>query len=199
MGDRRQITGPDGRRLDVELTGPDDGRALVFHNGTPGAGVVFAPLAQAGAERGLRHIAYSRPGYGQSDRRPGRTVADCVADVAAIADELGIERFFTVGWSGGGPHALACAALLPERTIAAATLASVAAAAGTGSELAGRVGCINSIGHGLGGDVVLVDEAAERPIEGTPTLRSSAFAANRRRPHARYEELRVSLRRRVPM
>jgi pimeloyl-ACP methyl ester carboxylesterase len=121
-----QITSVDGRRIDVELTGPEDGRPLIFHTGTPMAGMVFAPLVQAGAERGLRHIAYSRPGYGTSDRRAGRTVADCVADVTAIADELGIERFFTVGWSGGGPHALACAALLPERTIAAATLASVA-------------------------------------------------------------------------
>jgi pimeloyl-ACP methyl ester carboxylesterase len=126
MDPRLQIVGADGRRLDVELTGPEDGRALVFHTGTPSAGVVFAPLVQAGSERGLRHVAYSRPGYGQSDRRAGRTVADCAADVAAIADELGIEQFFTVGWSGGGPHALACAALLPERTIAAATLASVA-------------------------------------------------------------------------
>lgn len=126
MDRRLQIAGADGRRLEVELTGPEDGRALLFHTGTPSAGMVFAPLVQAGAERGLRHISYSRPGYGESDRQPGRTIADCVADVAAIADELGIERFFTVGWSGGGPHALACAALLPDRTIAAATLASVA-------------------------------------------------------------------------
>jgi pimeloyl-ACP methyl ester carboxylesterase len=121
-----QIIGIDGRRIDVELSGPEGGRPLIFHTGTPMAGTVFAPLVQAGAERGLRHIAYSRPGYGSSDRHVGRTVADCVADVAVIADELGIEDFFTVGWSGGGPHALACAALLPERTIAAATLAGVA-------------------------------------------------------------------------
>jgi pimeloyl-ACP methyl ester carboxylesterase len=126
MDSSLQIVAADGRRLDVELAGPEDGRPLVFHTGTPSAGDVFAPLVQAGSERGVRHIAYSRPGYGRSDRRAGRTVADCVADVAAIADELGIERFFTIGWSGGGPHALACAALLPERTIAAATLASVA-------------------------------------------------------------------------
>jgi pimeloyl-ACP methyl ester carboxylesterase len=126
MAHRLQIVSTDGRLLDVELTGPEAGRALVFHTGTPGAGKIFAPWAQAGAERNLRHVAYSRPGYGRSDRRRGRAVADCVADVAAIADELGIDRFFTVGWSGGGPHALACAALLPERTIAAATLAGVA-------------------------------------------------------------------------
>jgi len=123
-----QIAGPDERRLEVELSGPDEGQPLIFHNGTPMAGRMFAPMVALGAERGVRHIAYSRPGYCGSERDSGRTVADCVRDVAAIADELGIERFLTVGWSGGGPHALACAALLPERTMAAATLAGVAPA-----------------------------------------------------------------------
>lgn len=87
---------------------------------------MYGPLVDLGAERGLRHVVYSRPGYGSSDRCAGRSVADCALDVAAIADALGIERFFTAGGSGGGPHALACAALLPERVIAAATIASVA-------------------------------------------------------------------------
>ncbi len=120
-----EIAAADGRRLEVELSGPEDGRALIFHAGTPSAGRVFEPMVQAGAERGVRHIAYSRPGYGASERHAGRTVADCAADVAAIADALGIERFLTLGWSGGGPHALACAALLPERVIAAVSLAGV--------------------------------------------------------------------------
>jgi pimeloyl-ACP methyl ester carboxylesterase len=121
-----RIVGPHGRRIDVEIAGAEDGQALVFHTGTPSAGMLFAPLVEAGAARGLRHIAYSRPGYGRSDRLPGRAVADCAEDVVAIADELGVEQFFTLGWSGGGPHALACAALLPERVFAAATIASVA-------------------------------------------------------------------------
>jgi pimeloyl-ACP methyl ester carboxylesterase len=125
MVDRLQVPGPGGR-LDVEVGGPQDGQALVFHTGTPGAGMLFPPLVDLGAERGLRHVVYSRPGYGSSDRCPGRSVADCASDVAAIADALGIERFFTAGQSGGGPHALACAALLPERVIAAATIAGVA-------------------------------------------------------------------------
>jgi pimeloyl-ACP methyl ester carboxylesterase len=116
-----------GRRIEVEQSGPDGGDSVVFfHTGTPSAGIMFEPMVAAGAARGVRHIAYSRPGYARSDRRPGRTVADCAADVAAIADQLGIGRFYTVGWSGGGPHALACAALLSDRVIAAATLASVA-------------------------------------------------------------------------
>ncbi|HXR14502.1 MAG TPA: alpha/beta hydrolase [Solirubrobacteraceae bacterium] len=125
MEGRTQLAGAAGG-LDIELSGPAGGTALLFHTGTPSAGTLYGALADAAAQRGLRTITYSRPGYGSSRRRPGRSIADCAADVAAIADELGIERFFTVGWSGGGPHALACAALLPERTIAAATIAAVA-------------------------------------------------------------------------
>jgi pimeloyl-ACP methyl ester carboxylesterase len=116
-----------GRRIEIEQSGPDGADSVViFHTGTPSAGVLFEPMVADGAARGIRHVAYSRPGYAHSDRRPGRTVADCAAEVAAIADQLGIDRFYTVGWSGGGPHALACAALLGDRVIAAATLASVA-------------------------------------------------------------------------
>ena len=99
---------------------------VLFHTGTPDDRPLFAPLVEAGVERGLRHLSYSRPGYGDSDRNAGRTLADCADDVSAIADALGVEAFFTVGWSGRGPHALACAALLPERVRAAATIASVA-------------------------------------------------------------------------
>jgi pimeloyl-ACP methyl ester carboxylesterase len=124
--ERTQVTARDGRRLDVEVSGPPGGATVLFHLGTPGAGIVYPQLVELGAARGARHVAYSRPGYGRSDRRAARTVADCVSDVEAIADELGIERFHTVGWSGGGPHALACAALLGERTIACATIAGVA-------------------------------------------------------------------------
>jgi pimeloyl-ACP methyl ester carboxylesterase len=117
---------PDGRRLAVEVAGPQDGDVVVFHTGTPSAPRLFAPLVEAGAERELRHVSYSRPGYGDSDRQPGRTIADCAHDVAAIADALGVERFYSTGQSGGGPHALACAALLPDRVYSAATTASVA-------------------------------------------------------------------------
>jgi len=114
MVDSLQIEGASGR-LDVQIGGPADGQTVVFHTGTPSAGRLFAPMIDAGAERGLRHVVYSRPGYATSDRRAGRSVADCVSDVTAITDALGVQRFFTVGWSGGGPDALACAALPPER------------------------------------------------------------------------------------
>ena len=122
------IDGPDGRVLEVTLSGPDGGRPLIYHTGTPSAGKIFPPMVAQGAERGLRHISYSRPGYRGSDRDPGRSVADCASDVAAIADALGIEQFLCVGSSGGGPHALGTAALLATRTVAVATLASLAPA-----------------------------------------------------------------------
>jgi pimeloyl-ACP methyl ester carboxylesterase len=125
MAQRLAITGPHGR-LDVALDGPDDGQTVIFHTGTPSVTSLFGPLVDLGAERGLRHVVYCRPGYGDSDRRPGRSVADCALDVAAVAEALGVERFFSVGRSGGGPHTLACAALLPDRVIAAATIAGVA-------------------------------------------------------------------------
>jgi pimeloyl-ACP methyl ester carboxylesterase len=125
MIERLQIDGPHGR-LEVTTGGPADGRALIHHSGTPSAGLLFAPLVTLGAERGWRHISYARPGYDGSSRHPGRSVADCAADVAAIADALGIDRFFTTGQSGGGPHALATAALLADRVIAAATIGGAA-------------------------------------------------------------------------
>jgi pimeloyl-ACP methyl ester carboxylesterase len=121
-----EITGPQGRALEVELGGPEDGQVVLHFTGTPTAGLLFSRWVEGGAERGLRHLAYSRPGYGGSDRDRGRTIADCVKDVASITSRLGIERFFVIGSSGGGPHALACAALLGDRVVAAATIASVA-------------------------------------------------------------------------
>ena len=81
---------------------------------------------RAVAGRGWQLVTYSRPGYAGSTRHEGRSVADAAADVATILDSLGIDHFVTLGWSGGGPHALACAALLPERCDGAATLAGVA-------------------------------------------------------------------------
>jgi len=116
----------DGRTLEYLVAGPEDGTPLVFHHGTPFAAIVFDPLVEAAARHGLRTVVYSRPGYAGSSPQPGRTVASAAEDTAALLDELGAERFVTVGWSGGGPHALACAALLPGRCVAAATLAGVA-------------------------------------------------------------------------
>jgi pimeloyl-ACP methyl ester carboxylesterase len=117
---------PDGRRLEGWAAGQSGTPAVLFHVGTPSAGAPFAPLVAAALERGYRFVTYSRPGYAGSTRREGRSVADCAADVSALLDALAVERVHTVGWSGGGPHALACAAMLPDRVAGAATLAGVA-------------------------------------------------------------------------
>jgi pimeloyl-ACP methyl ester carboxylesterase len=122
----RSISAGDGRLLEVLIAGPSGGLPLFSFHGTPGAAATFDPLVDIGAERNLRHIVYSRPGYGGSGRLKGRSVADCAADVVAIADALGYERFYTVGGSGGAPHSIACAALLPDRVISAAAIASLA-------------------------------------------------------------------------
>jgi pimeloyl-ACP methyl ester carboxylesterase len=124
--DALSVTAADGRVLEVVLAGPPDGLPLFTHHGTPGAAEMFDPLVEVGAERGVRHIAYSRPGYGGSARQPGRSVVSCIPDVVAVADALGYERFYSLGSSGGGPHSIACAALLPDRVIAAASIASPA-------------------------------------------------------------------------
>jgi pimeloyl-ACP methyl ester carboxylesterase len=116
----------DGRDLDVVLDGPADGDVLVFHSGTPSGAVSFPFLTGPAAARGLRTVSWSRPGYGTSTSQPGRTVASVTADTDAVLRHLGAEDFLTLGWSGGGPHALACAALLPDRCRAAALVGGVA-------------------------------------------------------------------------
>jgi len=120
------VTTGDGRRLEYLTSGAADGRPLLFHVGTPNCATDFSLIREPAEALGLRLICYSRPGYGDSSEKPGRTVADAVSDATTVLDELGVAEFVTLGWSGGGPHALACAALLPQRCRAAATLAGAA-------------------------------------------------------------------------
>jgi pimeloyl-ACP methyl ester carboxylesterase len=110
---------PDGRTLCFAEWGDPDGFPVFSLHGTPGGRLNRHPDESKYAEAGARVITYDRPGYGRSDRHPGRVVVDCVADIAAIADTLGIERFSVTGGSGGGPHALAVAARLPDRVVRA--------------------------------------------------------------------------------
>jgi pimeloyl-ACP methyl ester carboxylesterase len=123
---RFTVQAPEGRVLDVLVSGPGNGLPLVFHTGTPAGLVGSGPVADAASARGLRTVLYSRPGYGGSTPRPGRLVADAAADVEVILELLDADEFITAGWSGGGPHALACAALLPVRCLAAASIAGAA-------------------------------------------------------------------------
>jgi pimeloyl-ACP methyl ester carboxylesterase len=111
---------------DSTLGGPGSPVALFWLHGSPNVGSPPEPLFAAAEANGLGWVSYDRPGYGGSSPHDGRTVASAAADVAAIADALGIGRFAVLGHSGGGPHALACAALLPERVIAAVSLSAPA-------------------------------------------------------------------------
>lgn len=119
------VTLRDGRTLHVYDEGEPDGAAVVYHHGTPACGRLYPPDVDDARGRGIRLIGYDRAGYGRSDAHVGRSVGDVAADVSDMLDALEVERFATWGHSGGGPHALACAALLPGRCVAAATLASI--------------------------------------------------------------------------
>lgn len=119
----RAIETPDGRSLSVREGGAPDGVPVLVQNGTPGSSLLYGPHVADAEAKGIRLFSYDRPGYLGSTRKPGRTVADCVGDIEAVCDALDIERFVTWGISGGAPHALACAAGLPDRCLAAAALA----------------------------------------------------------------------------
>jgi pimeloyl-ACP methyl ester carboxylesterase len=117
---------PDGRDLELEVTGPDAGPILLFHHGTPGGSLQFRGMADEAHARGHRLVTWSRSGYGASSRRPGRSVADEVDDARAVLDHLGADDCVVAGWSGGGPHALACGALLADRVRGVLCIAGVA-------------------------------------------------------------------------
>ena len=123
---RHRVGTPDGRSLDVMDAGDPTGSVVYCHHGSPGSCVLAPEWVEDATRRGLRLISHSRPGYGGSDRLEGRTVGQVVSDVATVLDHLGVGRFATWGLSGGGPHALACAALLPDRVVAAASISGVA-------------------------------------------------------------------------
>jgi len=106
--------------------GPEDALTVVWHHGSPQTGALLAPLVDAARARGIRVVSYGRPSYGGSSPNRGRTVGSAAGDVRQAMDALGVDRFAVMGASGGGAHALACAAVLPDRVVAAVTLASPA-------------------------------------------------------------------------
>ncbi len=123
---KRTIPTPDGRLLRITEGGARSGPVVFVLHGTPMCGSLYPAHVADAAKRGIRLVGYDRPGYGGSSANPGRTIADAAADVRTIADHLGAERFGVWGISGGGPHALACAARLVDRAVAVAALASPA-------------------------------------------------------------------------
>jgi pimeloyl-ACP methyl ester carboxylesterase len=112
----RSLTTADGRNLEYGTIGNPEGKTVVFHHGTPGCVFTFMQYQELLGMGDFFVIAYSRAGYGESSRHEGRTIADVVSDVDAILDAEGRSNYVSVGWSGGGPHSLACAALDPRCT-----------------------------------------------------------------------------------
>lgn len=143
------IRTPDGRELEVLVTAPETVRGtLIYHGGTPTAAVQAPSVARAAHRHGLQVVQWSRPGYGRSTSRPGRSVADLVDDGAAVRHALGIEDFLALGWSGGGPHALAHAALEPQRCRAAAVLGGAAPREAVGLDWSAGMGEENLLEFG---------------------------------------------------
>jgi pimeloyl-ACP methyl ester carboxylesterase len=172
-GSRRTVRLSDGRDIDVYESGPVDGKVLVFHHGTPGSGRPIRAIDDAAQGLGLRLVTMSRPGYGDSTRSPGRSVVDAAADTAAVLDALGVDQCFTAGWSGGGPHALACGARLGERVAAVLVIAGVAPYDAEGLDFLAGMGEDNVIEFGH----VVEGEATLRPyLEGQlgPHLQATA-------------------------
>jgi pimeloyl-ACP methyl ester carboxylesterase len=124
----RDVDAADGRVIRVAELGDPDGAPVVFHNGWPGCRLLPPSFDEAARERRVRLISYDRAGYGGSSPKPGRRIADAAADTATVADALGVARFTVWGVSGGGPHALACGALLRERVTAVAAVSGFAPA-----------------------------------------------------------------------
>jgi pimeloyl-ACP methyl ester carboxylesterase len=118
------VTLRDGRTLHVYDHGDRDAPVVVEHHGTPGSGLSYPPDLELAASKGLRIVSYDRAGYGGSTPKRGRSVADVAADIEDVVDHLGIDRFATLGGSGGCPHSFACGALLAPRCVAAAAIAS---------------------------------------------------------------------------
>jgi pimeloyl-ACP methyl ester carboxylesterase len=140
MSDQLTVTTATGRTLHVQTAGDPAGPAVFVLHGTPGCAMFYPPIVEDATAHGLRLVGYDRPGYAGSTPHPGRRVADAAADVDTIADQLGLDRFAVWGHSGGGPHALACAALCGDRLVGAASLAGAAPYDGEGLDWTAGMG-----------------------------------------------------------
>ncbi|MEV8535010.1 alpha/beta hydrolase [Streptomyces sp. NPDC051211] len=180
---RIQVAAADGRRLVAEVWGEPGGFPVLLHHGTPGSRLGAALRDITDRYPAFRFFAYDRPGYGDSQRAPERRVAGAAADAAAVADALGVDAFAVVGRSGGGPHALACAALLPARVTAVAALVSLAPQDAPGLDWYAGMTPYNVQHYGL---------AARDPAALERQVTAAADAA-RRDPGRLLEDLRADL------
>jgi pimeloyl-ACP methyl ester carboxylesterase len=156
-----------GRRIAYETWGDPAGVPVLSLHGTPGSRLGRHPDEERLAATGARLITYDRPGYGLSDRHAGRAVVDCVADVTAIVDHLGVDRFAVQGGSGGGPHCLAVAARLPDRVLRAKCVVGIAPWGLPDLDWFGGMDPMNvtEFGWALQGEQVLVPELEREAAE----------------------------------
>ena len=181
-GERFRHVHTHGRRIEGWASAGPARDAVLLHMGTPAAGIAYDPMVAAVTARGHRFVTYSRPGYDGSTRLAARSVADCVEDVSAIVETLGLDRVHVIGWSGGGPHALACAALLPSIVVSAATLAGVAPSSAEGLNWLDGMGEANvrefsAARDGSGALVPYLREAAEGIRESTGATIAEALGS----------------------
>lgn len=163
---KQTVKTADGRQLSTQMYGDPDGKPIFLLHGTPGSRLGPRPRSAVLHRLGVRLISFDRPGYGDSDRLEGRRVADAATDVLAIADTCGLGKFAVVGRSGGGPHALACAALLPERLTKAAVLVGLAPRGADGLDWYDGMAHSNVLEHtaaakGYAGLAALTEAAAD--------------------------------------
>jgi pimeloyl-ACP methyl ester carboxylesterase len=190
---------PDGRDLEYEVSGPGTGHAVVFHHGMPGSAVAMQTVLDSITERGFRVITYSRAGYGASSPAPGRSVADSAADCVSLLAHLSIAKYLTAGWSTGGPHALAQAALAPESVTGVLSVASFAPFDAPGLDFVEGMGAQNVAQFSITGQgesavrgLVAQMAAAVRDNSPADVVAGLASLFSPRREH----ELRVGFRRR---
>jgi pimeloyl-ACP methyl ester carboxylesterase len=145
----------DGRILDLRVSGPPNGRILLFHPGTPNSNMQSRDMAAAAHRLGLRLVSACRPGYGESTRQQGRSVADVAADTEALLNFLGASRCLVLGWSGGGPPALACGARLAHRVAAVSVIAGRAPYPAEGLDWTAGMASVPWLGIALRGEAAL--------------------------------------------